>query len=563
MVLLPLYAVGTTFFLDGIKTLRHELSATLKYQINSYLFSLEKEMDGIKLNIFNCFEDDNVSSLAFFSSTLGDYDKVKAMRELSQRLFAIQNNSSIIKEAIVYFRDIKKSISSNSQIKDISENEYQVLSAKVNDKHMYLKYDENMITLYETFPYNSIETVTPGYIFVVRFSETGFRNSMDTLKSLGVGGVILHNPDLSFIINTEEKDTIIQNKTISYFNGGNANVGDTYLFKQENYTYLAISNYSKRLNLRLIKYIPEDEFIKPVSSHILLFSLFLLIGIITTLIYSLYMFRFFSSPLARIAGGFKKLESGDLSVRITGHDENEFGYIYTAFNTMVDKLKLLLDDIVSQKEMLQRAKEKQLQAQINPHFLYNSFFILKGRIANEDIEGAQEFCDQLGKYFQYITHIEKDFIKLSEEVEHARIYANIQSIRFGKRITTIIDEIPKGVEELEVPRLILQPLIENAYKYGLDDIKTEGIIRVSFTNKEKTFYIIIEDNGTGIQKNKIQELNRQLLNKENDRELTALGNIHWRIRLHFGSRSGVSIDQDAQIGTRIVIAIKQNGEKDD
>jgi len=267
-VLLPFYIVGTAFFLDGMRTIRRELSASISYQVESYLFSFEKEIDNIKQSIFNCYQDDNVSSLAFFSSTLGDYEKVKAMKELSQRLFAIQNGSNIINEVVVHFRDIRKSISSNGQIKDIEIDDYQSTADQANKKQLYLKYEDNMMALFETFPYNSIETVTPGYVFTVRFAGTGIQNNLDALNSISTGWISLFNSDLSFSMNSGEEDNHLRNIIISFFNDTlNADI-DTYLFRHGDSSYMAISHRSNILDLRAIKIIPENEFIRPISSHI-------------------------------------------------------------------------------------------------------------------------------------------------------------------------------------------------------------------------------------------------------------------------------------------------------
>ena len=162
---------------------------------------------------------------------------------------------------------------------------------------------------------------------------------------------------------------------------------------------------------------------------------------------------------------------------------------------MVKELKTLIEQSYKQKILVQRAEMKQLQSQINPHFLYNSFFILNTMARTEDYENIEKFTEQLGRYFQFITRSAADEVPLEKEVEHARVYTEIQAMRYSNRIKAYFEELPEEFWGIVVPRLILQPIIENAFEHGLGMVKKNGILTVSFEKLQNGLHIIIENNG--------------------------------------------------------------------
>ena len=120
--------------------------------------------------------------------------------------------------------------------------------------------------------------------------------------------------------------------------------------------------------------------------------------------------------------------------------------MYGRFNQMVVNLRSLIDQAYKQKIMTQRAELKQLQSQINPHFLYNSFFILNTMAHTGDLEGIETFTTQLGGYFQFVTRNASDEVALHQEIHHARLYTEIQSCDFPSRIKVDFEPLPEGLE---------------------------------------------------------------------------------------------------------------------
>jgi two-component system sensor histidine kinase YesM len=265
-------------------------------------------------------------------------------------------------------------------------------------------------------------------------------------------------------------------------------------------------------------------------------------------------------PLLELVKSFRKVENGDLQVSIKHNLNNEFGYLYERFNDMVRNLKTLIDQVYNQKILMQRAEMKQLQSQINPHFLYNSFFIINtmARIGDENLV---TFTKLLGEYFRFVTRNSSDYIPLADEINHARVYTSIQLMRFSKRLQIQFAECPEKYSNLSVPRLILQPIIENAFEHGIEKKKSSGIIQISFEVNEKELNIIVEDNGDDMADTRLTDLQRALEFTGDESEVTGIINIHRRIRLVFGEESGLQVLRSCLGGLKVIMKIKLPGDE--
>lgn len=258
-----------------------------------------------------------------------------------------------------------------------------------------------------------------------------------------------------------------------------------------------------------------------------------------------YTRRIVHKPLNKLVQAFEKVKEGNLEEHIYHGTNDEFAYLYQAFNDMEDRLRQLIDEVYVQKNLAQRAQLKQLQAQINPHFLYNSFFTLSRRIKRQDYENAEEFARHLGNYFKYLTRDGSDVIPLRQEVEHAQSYAAIQQARFASRVQVCFEELPKSCSGLLVPRLILQPLLENSFGHGLENKVSGGILSVRFQVERGCLHICVEDNGEEASDEDILRMRRSLEEQEPD-EVTGLVNIHRRLKMFFHEEASRTGDEKKQ-----------------
>jgi two-component system sensor histidine kinase YesM len=191
--------------------------------------------------------------------------------------------------------------------------------------------------------------------------------------------------------------------------------------------------------------------------------------------------------------------------------------------------------------------------QINPHFFYNSFFAVRGMLELGDTDAAGKMLENIGRYFQFITRSGRDTVMLMEELSHAKAYLEIQKIRF-ENISVLLSEPPETVTGLMVPRLILQPLIENAYIYGLEDKQGEGSVEIRFNEEVEALKIMIRDDGGRMTDEKISVL-RERLNAPDEGETTGIINIHSRLRLFYGPAASIEVSRNEVSGLTLVMTI--------
>lgn len=256
-------------------------------------------------------------------------------------------------------------------------------------------------------------------------------------------------------------------------------------------------------------------------------------------------------PLMRLIHGFKRVQKLELVPVPIDRRRDEFGYLYQAFNDTVHSLKTLIEQNYEQQIRNQRSELKRLQSQINPHFLYNCFFVLCRLIKSEHKEKAYQFCLYIGEYFQFITRDDEDVIPLEMEVKHSRTYVEMQTICYGDRIRVRFHvETPP----LQVPRLVLQPIIENAYKHGLGGMAGPGELWVHNEVRSDGITLCVEDNGNNLDDDRLEQLHARLTHSaDRIEETTGLINVHRRIQLHYGAEYGLEVSRSALGGLKVLI----------
>lgn len=252
-------------------------------------------------------------------------------------------------------------------------------------------------------------------------------------------------------------------------------------------------------------------------------------------------------PVRRLRAALRSIRKGNLGTRLGKTWSSEFQDVYSQFNRMANQLQKQIEIEYSMKLLTAKAELRQLQYQINPHFLYNAYFNLQALLEEEEMEKAAVFAGMLGQYLSYITHSDQNAL-LSEELAYAKVYGEIQHLRFADRVTLTFEQLPEEAGHLIVPKLIVQPLIENAYEHGIKTKLTGGVIRVGFKLEANTLCICVEDNGEGLTDEMLSKLQNELtMPAENNNEANsiALVNIQQRLRLFYGNGSCLKLSRSS------------------
>ncbi|MBS4536570.1 sensor histidine kinase [Clostridium sp. D2Q-14] len=218
------------------------------------------------------------------------------------------------------------------------------------------------------------------------------------------------------------------------------------------------------------------------------------------------------------------------------------------FSTQIELRKIEIN-----KELATKAELTALQAQINPHFLFNAINTIVSLIRTQP-DKARELLLHLGFYFRKNLYKSEDLVDLETELEHLKSYLEIEKARFGDKL-----DIKFNIEnclQIKVPPLIIQPIVENSIKHGIMEKLDGGVIEIDVYGKEKNIEICIKDNGEGIEKQKIEKL----LEDNNKIESMGLKNVHKRIQLIYGDNYGLNIQSKRNKGTIVIITIPKEGE---
>jgi len=212
-------------------------------------------------------------------------------------------------------------------------------------------------------------------------------------------------------------------------------------------------------------------------------------------------------------------------------------------------------------EEITRLQQKQaeylaLQNQINPHFLYNALEAIRTDALLANCPDIAETTEALATFFRYTISNVQEYVTFSDELDNAENYFTIQRCRFGDKISLELDLENERLLEVQMPKLILQPLVENAVSHGLEGKLGHGTVRIIVENSDRTFFLRVRDDGVGMEEADLQDLQKEIEKpcKQTDRGF-GLANVNERLHMYFGAEYGVKIASRPGEGTQVTIVI--------
>ena len=535
-------------------TTREQIIALAREQMNGNISRFDEQIQTLSnLEQYVCSNNGEVGMLANLPEAYSAFSKGEAIRTLNEQFIQIKLTSGIVRDVRIHLRKIEKTISSSFMSSYFDQEEYDFLMEHPLSPKRISVYDGRMI-LFSTSADNM--NYMPGqkestFFIVVELSENEVMKYMTQGFGKDEGVTVVWSDSSEFMMSSIDggvTDEIVKEVMAQpHFSQD--------ILTVDGVRYIVLRQESELTGLSLIRYINFDENFSMFRVYRLWIIVFLLLVLGAAGIFSLTVYRMVQKPVNQLIDAFHRVEKGDFNVSICHDKKDEFGYLYHRFDRMVENTKNLIEQVYEQKILSQRAELKAMQSQINSHFLYNSFFIISVTARRGDMDFVEKFTGQLGKYFQFIVKNDRDEIALSEEVSYAGLYADIQMTRFSNRITIQVEEVPEQFRDRQVPRLILQPLIENALAYGLERKKADGKLRVSFEAREETLLIYVEDNGGGIPEEMLRELEKKLSVKTEEAGMSGLSNIHRRLANRYGGESGLKLEALPD-GLRVILTIE-------
>lgn len=285
--------------------------------------------------------------------------------------------------------------------------------------------------------------------------------------------------------------------------------------------------------------------------------------IVTTVLMSVISLNL-TKPLYNLMNTMKKIKDGNISIRASVKSNDEIGMLGKNFNEMLDKMEELTEREKKNTYLLGQAKYNALQAQINPHFLYNTLDTMSSIAQIRECPEVGWLSQALSSIFRYSLNMKDSFSTVSKEIAHLKNYCYIMDVRMRDNVKYIYN-IEEDTLQKKIPRLSLQPLVENALNHGLKNKHGDKCIEICAKKEEDKLIIYIADNGTGMDADKF---NQKLY--ENDIQYVEQGrsigiyNINARLKMLYGNKYGLWIKSSADSGTRVYMEIpweKKDGEE--
>ena len=313
------------------------------------------------------------------------------------------------------------------------------------------------------------------------------------------------------------------------------------------------------LHVYAIKSVGELVYMVVLMSSLV--AIMLSVMIVVILVSSRRMAQEKTKIIDEIVEAFQKAQQGELANRLEIHSDDEFGIISQAYNSMIDSIQELMERTVLQAQETAVSRVRQLEAQFNPHFLFNTLENVRFMV-RLDPKAADTMILCLSRLLRYSIKSDKQDVELQEDLSYVYNYLSILKFRFGDRLSYRI-HIPEELENYRLPRLIMQPILENAIIYGMQ--KQEKLhIDVQVGKQDDMLCVRISDDGPGIPEEKYQQI-LEKMNAEHIHVGEHMGilNVHYRLRLIYGTRSGLEIHTREGEGTDVSLIlplINQEGE---
>ncbi len=283
------------------------------------------------------------------------------------------------------------------------------------------------------------------------------------------------------------------------------------------------------------------------------------IGVVFEIGASFFISRKVSQPIKILERQMKLVENGDFSIQLEVRGEDEVKKLSKSFNKMVGRIKQLMEEVIREQEEKRKSEFKALQAQINPHFLYNTLDSIIWMNENQKYEGVTTMVAALAQFFRISISRGSEFIKVSDEIEHARSYLIIQKVRYKDRFDFTI-EAQQEVLGQKAIKLLLQPVIENAIYHGINKLQEKGEIVIKACIENQCIVFMVSDNGYGIKPSVLKDI----LEKEPKSDISCgvgLKNVNERIKLTYGEQYGLQILSELDEGTQVFIRLPVNSDE--
>ncbi|MCU6794549.1 histidine kinase [Paenibacillus sp. WQ 127069] len=472
----------------------------------------------------------------------GEQQPFNQIESTVQEKLTLQSSAnSWYNDITLYFPSVHKTLSTT--LRQVPYDEQKLDENVRNSGWSYrsdpFRPDMSSFIYYAGGPINENGTLDQSVVIVeVAFYEQNMTSLLDQLKAGSKGDPFMVDRQNHISYNrTSDKQTT--NTVVDHlFKNLLEDKGD-FVTEVGKKTYLVNYVYSQALGYYIVDYTPLEQILSPITKIRNFFYGFIMLLLAVGILASFLLYKHVQAPLHALTGVLKKFQNGDFSVRLNQWFYNEFDFVVVRFNDMAGQIQHLIENVYEEKNRSRLATLRQLQAQINPHFLYNclNFIISSASLGRKESVIAMAY--NLSDYYRYITRLDDPDTCLRDELKLVKNYLEIHLLRL-QRIQYEIN-VPEEMMDIRMPRLLIQPIVENAIVHGLEPKLGGGTIVISGERVGENVFLTIEDNGVGLSVDRLQQLTEQLDQPMDETIGYGLWNVHQRLKYWYGEGSGLDV----------------------
>jgi two-component system sensor histidine kinase YesM len=561
LVLSPLYIISLKMNESGLNNVKNEIAKSLSSRVNLYMDILDTDFDRTIRLLQEYVNDEDLLKLSSSSEVMSDIEKTQAVLRLKNRLDLFKKTSKFIGNVSAFIPALDRTVSANANVITFFDpKEFEALAVTTNRFEAPFLLWQNRIFISVPYPDALLSAdKKPLFLLTVELSRQELTSTLSQFTS-GGGGAVLVGNHINWVVAGSADGTIGDDILTQIEQMDSAEKDEAHAVTIHKEHFMVVQKESARLDTRLIMFVPLQNVYKPLQNFQTWLLALSVASVLIMLIFSYSIYRIIHQPLKSLVRAFRKVEQGNVNFALAYSFNDEFGYLYRQFNAMIEQLNVLIHQVYEQQYRVRLAELRHLQSQINPHFLYNTYFILYRMAQLQDHENVVSFTKHLGEYFQYITRDGQEEVALEKEAQHVKNYMEIQSVRFSNRIVSHFADLPEPCRSILIPRLILQPIIENAYNHGLEQKAKDGWVKVAAHRIAEQLVIVVEDNSGEMTEEKLQQLELMVRSSDDMVESTGLVNVHRRLQIKYGAPGGLRLGIGTEQGLKVELIIPLEGE---
>lgn len=506
--------------------------------VSNYIFSIKSKLDNLCIETDKCIDAASLQKVISTAARLEDDIYCVSVYDMQGNVLSNGNNTDEnIKDGLTDL-SFDKSVYSNLKdgyaisqphVNTLYQNKYPWVVTIAKKEYSNLFSQQVFVAI--DFKFSSIAK----YIDKVSIGQRGYCYIVNSR------GQIIYHPQQQMLFSGLKEENTFEISELS----------DGIHRKKDN-----IYNISSldSCNWKIVGVSFNDEITQAVKSQVVVGLIFALLfsAFMSAVIYFL-LSRTVTRPVRRLVASMQKFEKQAETFEYKADMSNvaEFQTLSTSFEHMVLMIQSLVEKVHNEEIVLRKTELKALQAQINPHFLYNTLDSIQWMCEQDNSKDAVKMVGALAKLFRISISHGNEFITISDELKHAESYLIIQSYRYKNQFTYSFD-VDKSVLDCMCNKITIQPFIENAIYHGLDRMVDEGEIKIIVERRGKDIAIIVKDNGLGMT----EEQCKAVLQKgRSDSKGIGVKNVDDRLKIYFGEEYGITIDSELDVGTTVTIKI--------